>query len=57
MITSNIGKFIVAYATEWQELEYYIGCVCDELYAPPSSYFMLYGLTQRASFLGGKCHK
>lgn len=51
----NIGKFIVAYAPVWQEMEYYLGCVCDELYAPPSAYFSLYGLTGQATFLGGEC--
>ncbi|PWA38123.1 peptidase S49, ClpP/crotonase-like domain protein [Artemisia annua] len=47
-------KVHCAYATEWQEMEYYIGCVYNELQEPPSSYFMLFGLTQRASLLGGK---
>lgn len=36
------------------EKEYYIGSACEELYAPPSAYFQLYGLTVQASFLGGE---
>ncbi|MFS7939439.1 putative peptidase S49, ClpP/crotonase-like domain superfamily [Helianthus anomalus] len=51
------GKFIVGYAPEWHEKEYYLGCVCDELYAPPSAYFSMYGLTSRAMFLGGVFEK
>lgn len=47
------GKFIVGYAPACGEKEYYIGCACQELYAPPSAYFALYGLTVQASFLGG----
>ncbi|KAF5796079.1 putative peptidase S49, ClpP/crotonase-like domain superfamily [Helianthus annuus] len=37
-----IIKFIIGYAPVWHEKEYYLGCVCDELYAPPSAYFSLY---------------
>ncbi|KAK1407392.1 hypothetical protein QVD17_39007 [Tagetes erecta] len=51
------GKFIVGYALEWHEKEYYLGCVCDELYAPPSAYFSLYGLTTWAIFFGGVLEK
>ncbi|KAJ0829349.1 putative peptidase S49, ClpP/crotonase-like domain superfamily [Helianthus annuus] len=51
------GKFVVGYALEWHEKEYYLGCVCDELYAPPSAYFSMYGLTSRAMFLGGVFEK
>ncbi|KAI3688853.1 hypothetical protein L2E82_46738 [Cichorium intybus] len=51
------GKFIVGYAPVWHEKEYYIGCACEELYAPPSAYFSLYGLTAQASFLGGVLEK
>ncbi|KAL0381327.1 UNVERIFIED_CONTAM: Serine protease SPPA, chloroplastic [Sesamum angustifolium] len=46
------GKFIVGYAPACGEKEYYIGSACEELYAPPSAYFQLYGLTVQASFLG-----
>lgn len=49
-----LGKFIIAYAPLWGEKEYYLGCACEELYAPPSAYFSLYGLTAQAQFLGGK---
>lgn len=35
------------------EKEYYLACACEEVYAPPSAYFRLYGLTVQASFLGG----
>ncbi|KAL8216069.1 hypothetical protein R6Q57_022906 [Mikania cordata] len=51
------GKFIIGYAPEWHEKEYYIGCACEELYAPPSAYFSLYGLTSRAFFFGGVLEK
>ncbi|PIA57572.1 hypothetical protein AQUCO_00600352v1 [Aquilegia coerulea] len=47
------GKFIVAYVPACGEKEYYLGSACVELYAPPSAYFSLYGLTVQASFLGG----
>ncbi|KAK9278401.1 hypothetical protein L1049_027966 [Liquidambar formosana] len=47
------GKFIVGYAPACGEKEYYLACACEELYAPPSAYFSLYGLTVQASFLGG----
>lgn len=48
------GKFIVGYVPVCGEKEYYIGSVCEELYAPPSAYFQLYGLTVQAAFLGGQ---
>ncbi|KAJ9568317.1 hypothetical protein OSB04_004283 [Centaurea solstitialis] len=51
------GKFIVSYAPAWSEKEYYLGCVCDELYAPPSAYFSLYGLNCRAAFFRGVLEK
>lgn len=51
------GKFIVGYVPVCGEKEYYLGCACDELYAPPSAYFQLYGLTVQASFLGGVLEK
>ncbi|KAL7598515.1 serine protease SPPA, chloroplastic [Lactuca sativa] len=51
------GKFIVGYAPVWHEKEYYIACACEELYAPPSAYFSLYGLTAQASFIGGVLEK
>ncbi|KAH7549229.1 hypothetical protein JRO89_XS13G0001800 [Xanthoceras sorbifolium] len=47
------GKFIVGYVPACGEKEYYLACACEELYAPPSAYFSLYGLTVQASFLGG----
>ncbi|KAK6128113.1 hypothetical protein DH2020_038144 [Rehmannia glutinosa] len=51
------GKFIVGYVPACGEKEYYIGSACEELYAPPSAYFQLYGLTVQASFLGGVLEK
>ncbi|KAF3519618.1 hypothetical protein DY000_02063857 [Brassica cretica] len=48
------GKFIVGYINICGLKEYYLGCSCSELYAPPSAYSFLYGLTVQASFLGGK---
>ncbi|KAL5987505.1 hypothetical protein ACLOJK_035253 [Asimina triloba] len=47
------GKFIVGYVSVCGEKEYYLGCACGELYAPPSAYVGLYGLAVQASFLGG----
>ncbi|KAJ0829348.1 putative peptidase S49, ClpP/crotonase-like domain superfamily [Helianthus annuus] len=47
------GKFIIGYAPVWHEKEYYLGCVCDKLYAPPSAYFSLYGFSRGASFYAG----
>ncbi|XP_051114898.1 serine protease SPPA, chloroplastic isoform X2 [Andrographis paniculata] len=51
------GKFVLGYVPACGEKEYYIGSACDELYAPPSAYFQLYGLTVQASFLGGVLEK
>ncbi|GAB2302424.1 hypothetical protein Dimus_036435 [Dionaea muscipula] len=47
------GKFIIGYVPACGEKEYYLACACEEIYAPPSAYFRLYGLTVEASFLGG----
>ncbi|KAK7304214.1 hypothetical protein RJT34_15337 [Clitoria ternatea] len=47
------GKFVVAYVPLCQEKEYYLACACEEVYAPPSAYFSLFGLTVQASFLRG----
>ncbi|XP_030521610.2 LOW QUALITY PROTEIN: serine protease SPPA, chloroplastic [Rhodamnia argentea] len=51
------GKFIVGYVPTCQEKEYYLACACEELYAPPSAYFSLYGLTVQASFFSGVLEK
>ncbi|CAN7064688.1 unnamed protein product [Brassica oleracea var. botrytis] len=51
------GKFIVGYINICGLKEYYLGCSCSELYAPPSAYSFLYGLTVQASFLGGVFEK
>ncbi|KAK9669058.1 hypothetical protein RND81_13G106300 [Saponaria officinalis] len=51
------GKFIVGYVPACGEKEYYLACACEELYAPPSAYFRLYGLTVQGSFLGGVFEK
>ncbi|XP_027331185.1 serine protease SPPA, chloroplastic-like [Abrus precatorius] len=51
------GKFIVAYVASCREKEYYIACACDEIYAPPSAYFSLFGLTVQAPFLRGVLEK
>ncbi|VFQ80645.1 unnamed protein product [Cuscuta campestris] len=51
------GKFIVGFTPACGEKEYYIGCACDELYAPPSAYFSLYGISVQTSFLGGVLEK
>ncbi|TKY73262.1 Serine protease SPPA [Spatholobus suberectus] len=47
------GKFVVAYVPLCQEKEYYLACACEEIYAPPSAYFSLFGLTVQASFVRG----
>ncbi|XP_022135407.1 serine protease SPPA, chloroplastic [Momordica charantia] len=47
------GKFIVVYIPTCQEKEYYLACACEEIYAPPSAYVSLFGLTVQASFLRG----
>ncbi|KAK7836378.1 serine protease sppa [Quercus suber] len=39
-------KFIVAYVPECCEEEYCLACACEEIYAPPSAYFSLFGLTE-----------
>ncbi|KAK7330245.1 hypothetical protein VNO77_24433 [Canavalia gladiata] len=51
------GKLIVAYVPSCREKEYYIACACDEIYAPPSAYFSLFGLTVQAPFLRGVLEK
>ncbi|XWS51278.1 hypothetical protein CRYUN_Cryun12cG0163000 [Craigia yunnanensis] len=51
------GKFIIAYIPACGEKEFYLACACEEIYAPPSAYFSLYGLTVQASFLGGVFEK
>ncbi|KAK8557512.1 hypothetical protein V6N13_013780 [Hibiscus sabdariffa] len=51
------GKFIIAYTPACGEKEFYLACACEEIYAPPSAYFSLYGLTVQASFLGGVFEK
>ncbi|XP_017242541.1 serine protease SPPA, chloroplastic isoform X2 [Daucus carota subsp. sativus] len=51
------GKFILCYVPACGEKEYYLGCSCEELYAPPSAYFSLYGLSVQAQFLGGVLEK
>lgn len=48
-----VGKLVVGYVPACGEKEYYLASACGELYAPPSAYFSLYGLTVQASFLGG----
>ncbi|KAH1246610.1 Serine protease SPPA, chloroplastic [Glycine max] len=47
------GKFVLAYVPLCQEKEYYLASACEEIYAPPSAYFSLFGLTVQASFLRG----
>ncbi|KAG0468123.1 hypothetical protein HPP92_017451 [Vanilla planifolia] len=51
------GKFIVSYIPVCREKEYYLACACGEIYAPPSAYVALYGLSVQASFLGGVFEK
>lgn len=48
-----VGKFIVAYESACLEKEYYLASACEEIYAPPSAYFSLLGLTVQASFFRG----
>ncbi|KAL6633618.1 hypothetical protein ACP70R_026289 [Stipagrostis hirtigluma subsp. patula] len=45
------GKFVVSYMPVCGEKEYYLACACGELYAPPSAYVALFGLTVQQTFL------
>ncbi|XP_050376446.1 serine protease SPPA, chloroplastic [Argentina anserina] len=51
------GKFVVAYAPACSEKEYYLASACQEIYAPPSAYFSLFGLSVQASFVKGVLEK
>ena len=48
-----LGKFVVGYMPVCGEKEYYLACACGELYAPPSAYVALFGLTVGQTFLRG----
>ncbi|XP_061361036.1 serine protease SPPA, chloroplastic-like isoform X2 [Gastrolobium bilobum] len=48
-----VGKFVVAYVPSCREKEYYLACACEEIYAPPSANFSLFGLAVQAPFLRG----
>jgi hypothetical protein len=50
-----VGKFVVGYMPVGGEKEYYLASACGELYAPPSAYVALYGLTVQQTFLRGNC--
>ncbi|KAJ1280842.1 hypothetical protein BS78_04G263100 [Paspalum vaginatum] len=51
------GKFVVGYMPVCGEKEYYLACACSELYAPPSAYVALFGLTVQQTFLRGVLEK
>ncbi|EMS60651.1 Protease 4 [Triticum urartu] len=51
------GKFVVGYMPVGGEKEYYLASACAELYAPPSAYVALYGLTIQQTFLRGVLEK
>lgn len=51
------GKFVVCYVPICGEKEYYLASACEEVYAPPSAYVALYGLTVQSAFLGGVLEK
>ncbi|WVZ73847.1 hypothetical protein U9M48_022105 [Paspalum notatum var. saurae] len=51
------GKFVVGYMPICGEKEYYLACACSELYAPPSAYVALFGLTVQQTFLRGVLEK
>lgn len=51
------GKFVVSYVPICAEKEYYLACACGEVYAPPSAYVGLYGLSVQSTFLGGVLEK
>ncbi|KAB2633723.1 serine protease SPPA [Pyrus ussuriensis x Pyrus communis] len=51
------GKFVVAYVPACGEKEYYLASACQEIYAPPSAYFSLFGLTVQSSFVRGVLEK
>ncbi|CAN1251874.1 Serine protease SPPA, chloroplastic [Linum perenne] len=50
-------KFVIGYMNGFREKEYYIGCACDELYAPTFAPFSLYGFTLQSIFLRGVYEK
>jgi protease-4 len=54
-LSVSVGKFIVGYMPVGGEKEYYLASACAELYAPPSAYVALYGLTIQQTFLRGNC--
>ncbi|CAI0544047.1 unnamed protein product [Linum tenue] len=51
------GKFVVGYMSFFKEKEYYLGCACDELYAPSFAHFSLYGFALTSVFLRGVLEK
>ncbi|CAL1403807.1 unnamed protein product [Linum trigynum] len=51
------GKFVVGYMSFLKEKEYYLGCACDELYAPSFAHFSLYGFALTSVFLRGVLEK
>ncbi|CAO2047653.1 unnamed protein product [Urochloa humidicola] len=51
------GKFVVGYMPVCGEKEYYLASACGELYAPPSAYVALFGLTVQQTFLRGVLEK
>eukprot|EP00899_Mesostigma_viride_P014295 jgi/Mesvir1/22867/Mv25883-RA.1 len=51
------GKFSICYLEVGGEKEYVVGRACKELYAPPSAYLTLKGLSVTGSFLGGVLEK
>jgi hypothetical protein len=53
MLNNLLGKFVVGYMPVCGEKEYYLACACGELYAPPSAYVALFGLTVGQTFLRG----
>lgn len=55
MLHIFVGKFVVGYMPVGGEKEYYLASACAELYAPPSAYVALYGLTIQQTFLRGNC--
>lgn len=53
ILNNLLGKFVVGYMPVCGEKEYYLACACGELYAPPSAYVALFGLTVQQTFLRG----
>jgi protease IV len=51
------GKPTIAYMKRGGEKEYYLACLCDEIYVPPTAQLFLRGLSVQGQFLRGVLDK